>query len=77
MEKIILSILTCAFIGWIVFLGYKDVQATSQLKENLGKKVVLNNDTLMILNYNYSERTYILEDGQIVHYFIAIDNLIK
>lgn len=77
MEKIILSILTCALIGWIVFLGYKDVQATSQLKENLGKKIILNNDTLMILNYNYNERTYLLEDRQIVHYFIAIDNLIK
>lgn len=77
MEKIILSILTCTIIGWITFLAYKDIQSTSQLKENLGKKIIFNNDTLMILNYNYSERTYILEDGQIVHYFIAIDNLIK
>lgn len=77
MEKIILSILTCTIIGWITFLAYKDIQSTSQLKENLSKKIIFNNDTLMILNYNYSERTYILEDGQIVHYFIAIDNLIK
>ena len=37
-----------------------------KMKENVGKKVIIKNDTLMIIDYSLINDNYTLEDGRII-----------
>jgi hypothetical protein len=84
-EKIISNgisaiLMLCIFIGVIVFcLAFADAYNDQQIKcENmLGKKVVLENDTLDIVNYNVIHDDLILSNGLKINYEYANKHLIK
>jgi hypothetical protein len=51
----------------VVFIIDREINnAKNKIEVNLGKKVVMENDTLLIIDYSFYESTYTLSNGKIV-----------
>jgi hypothetical protein len=46
------------------YLGSPIDEKINKMKENVGQKVIIKNDTLMIIDYSFLNSNYTLEDGR-------------
>lgn len=59
-------LMICTVITASFFIDREINNVKSKIEINLGKKVVMENDTLLIINYSLYESTYTLSNGKIV-----------
>jgi len=57
--KLLMIVLIAFFIGWL-FLGILVLQTK---ESKIGNSIVLNNDTLLIIDYSILKNTYSLENN--------------
>lgn len=72
---IILMIVGLFILGSTINKCENDLESTlNEYEEKIGDKVVLNKDTLMIVDYSYINGTFTLENGQEINYKL-LDNI--
>ena len=76
-DYVLITLLGLVIGALMAILGYQIESKTKEIRDKVGKEIVLNSDTLMIIDYSILNDNYKLNDGSEINISFADQLIIK